>query len=598
MFSYGRGAAFVLLLLVAVFLALPSPVRAAGAVDQSYVAPTSSWNWIQPHMPIGQSFTPTTNALVGVDLGLGNVLVQDQSYTPSFSGAGYNYIHAHSPIGQSFTPSMPILGAVNVGVFNEVVLDQSFNPGFSGTGVGWNWVQAHQPIGQSFTPTYPQLWDVQLGLENIGSNATSLALILRQGTIDGAILAQQSVSVPVGGPAFVPVVFAPYPGITVTPGTTYVIQLVGSGPNTVRWYNQIPAGYSGGTAITNGSPDPSLSYLFKTDGFGNTITMNIHWSTISGPILATTTQPIPAMDAPIMMRFNLTTPIAVSPGATYVIELLQTPESVRWYIVSPNGGYPGGAAITDGTLNSKADYLFATYGASYVLTVSIRSGTISGPLIGSTTATVPLTAYALIHVDFPGTIPLAPASPYVIELNESVRSMRWFIVDPGGAYLGGSAITNGVSDPNGDYIFQTYAPPGITPTALNIVFVPSTLNMTAQTGTGTITVTLTPTLAGEPISVYFSFNPSGNWTTLNTGHTDPTGKYSIAWKPPQTGTYYFRADFPGDINYAASTTTSSPNAMTVVPEFPPTLISLITALALSLVQITLIRKMKRKQLVT
>ena len=343
-----------MLLLVTLFVAaLPYPARAAGVVDQSYTPTTSSWNWIHPHMPIGQSFTPTTNALVGVDLGLGNVLVEDQNYTPGFVGAGYNYINAHSPIGQSFTPSMPILGAVDVGIFNEVMLDQSFAPGFSGTGVGWNWVQAHQPIGQSFTPTYPQLWYVQLGLENVGPNPASLTLVLRQDTIDGTVIAQQNVSLPVGGPAFVSVVFYPYPGIAVTPGAVYVMSLIGSGPNTVRWYNRIPAGYSGGPAITNGSPDPSLDYLFNTYGFGSTITMNIHWNTISGPTLASKTQPIPAMDAPIMMKFNLTSPIAVSPGATYVIELLQTPQSVRWYIVSPGANYPGGASITDGKSNSK-----------------------------------------------------------------------------------------------------------------------------------------------------------------------------------------------------------------------------------------------------
>ena len=600
MFSWGRGAAFLLLLLATLFLAaLPYPVGAAGVVDQSYTPTTSSWNWIHPHMPIGQSFTPTTNALVGVDLGLGNVLVQDQNYTPGFGVAGYNYINAHSPIGQSFTPAMPILGAVDVGIFNEVILDQSFNPGFSGTGVGWNWVQAHQPIGQSFTPTYPQLWYVQLGLENVGPNPASLTLVLRQGTIDGTIIAQQNVSLPVGGPAMVNVVFYPYPGIAVTPGAVYVMSLVGSGPNTVRWYNKIPAGYSGGPAITNGSNDSSLDYLFNTYGFGSTITMNIHWNSISGPTLASKTEPIPAMDAPMMMRFNLTTPIAVSPGATYVIELLQTPQSVRWYIVSPGANYSGGAAITDGKPNSNAAYLFATYGASYTLTVSIRSGTISGPLIGSTTATVPLTAYALFHVDFPGTIPLTPGGHYVIELNESVRSMHWFIVDPGGGYLGGSAITNGVPDPNGDYIFQTYTTPGLTPTTLSISFVPASLNMTAPPGTGTITVTLTPAVAGEPISLYFSTNSGGPWTTLVSGHTDPTGRYSVAWKPPQTGTYYFRADFTGDVNYAGSTTTTAPNAMVVVPEFPPTLVIFVTALTFVIVQIVFItRRRFRRNLTT
>jgi len=163
--------------------------------------------------------------------------------------------------------------------------------------------------------------------------------------------------------------------------------------------------------------------------------------------------------------------------------------------------------------------------------------------------------------------------------------MRWFIVDPGGGYPAGSSITNGVADPNGDYLFQTYGPPGITPTTLSIGFVPTTLNLTAPPGTGTITVTLTPAVAGEPIALYYSTISTGNWTTLSVGHTDPTGKYTVAWLPPQTGTYYFRADFAGDSNYAGSTTTSTPNAMIVVPEFQPVLLGFITLLALSLTQI-------------
>jgi hypothetical protein len=561
-------------------------------VDQSYIPSTSNWNWIHPHMPIGQSFTPTTNALVGVDLGLSNVLVQDQNYTPGFAGASWNYINAHSPIGQSFTPTMPLLGAVDVGIFNEVVLDQSFNPGFSGAGVGWNWVQAHQPIGQAFKPTYPQLWYVQLGLENVGPGPASLTLVLRQGTIIGTILAQQNFTLPISGPTLVSVVFTPYPGITVIPGSTYVLDLVGSGSNTVRWYNQIPAGYTGGTAYTDGNADASLDYIFQTYGFGDTITMNIHWNSISGPTLASATIPIPPMDFPIMVRFNLTTPIAVSPGSKYVIELLQTPQSVRWYYVSP-ASYAGGSAITDGTPKSNQDYLFDTYGAGTALTVNIRSNAINGQIIGSTIATIPLTDYALIHVDFAGTIPLAPGSLYVIELQESVESMRWYIVDPGGAYSGGTAITGGAADPNGDYIFQTYGPPGLTPTTLSISYAPATLNLTAP-GTGTITATLSPTVAGEPISLYYSTSASGPWSTITTGHTDPTGKVTIAWSPPQTGTYYFRADFAGDVSYAASTTTTAPNAMIVVPEFPMGLIPIVTAIALTLLQFLLARRTRKE----
>jgi hypothetical protein len=205
-----------------------------------------------------------------------------------------------------------------------------------------------------------------------------------------------------------------------------------------------------------------------------------------------------------------------------------------------------------------------------------------------------LTAYALIHVDFPGTIPLTPGALYVIELQESVKSMQWFIVDPGGTYPGGTAITNGSANSNGDYIFQTYGPPGLTPTTLSIAYAPATLNLTAPPGTGTITVTLSPNVAAEAISLYYSSGSTGPWTTITTGHTDPTGRFTTAWAPPQPGTYFFRADFAGDVNYAASTTTTAPNAMTVVPEFPIGLLPLITVLTLSLLQLVLIRRNRKK----
>ena len=362
-----------LLLLAVVFLALPHPAAAAGVLDQTYTPSTTNWNWIRPHIPIAQSFTPTKNSLVGVDVGLANVLVTDQNYNPGFGGATYNWINTHTPIGQSFTPTMPILGAVDVGIFNDFRLDQSFDPGFA---VGWNWVQAHQAIGQSFTPIYPQLWRVDLGLENPSAGPVSLTLNIREGTITGTILGSQTFSVPVSGPSWVSVYFTPYPGVTLTPGSTYVLDLVGGGAYTVRWYNQ-PSGasYSGGSAITDGNPEPGGAYLFKTYGFGDKITMNIHSGAIDGPVVANKTLPIPPMDFPIMMNFTFNSPVAVTPGSTYVIELQQSPESVRWYIVTP-GTYPVGTAITDGSPEPNGDYLFDTYGAGSSLTVNIRTGSI------------------------------------------------------------------------------------------------------------------------------------------------------------------------------------------------------------------------------
>jgi hypothetical protein len=567
-------------LLIAVTLVQIHPVAALGVVDQSYNPGFggAGWNWVNLQMPIGQSFAPTGSSLVGVDVGIENVLVMDQSYNLGFGGAGWHWINAYTPIGQSFMPTMSLLGGVDVGIYNAVTLDQSFDPGF---GAGWNWVQAHQPIGQSFTPTYPRLWEVDLGLENPSAGSVSLTLNIRKGTISGPVVGSQIFTVPVTGPKFVSVYFTPYPGVTLTPGMTYVLDLVGSGPATVRWYTQIPGGtYPSGTAITDGSQQLNGDYLFKTNGFGDTITMNIRAGTVAGPIVGSSTLPIPPMDTPIMMYFNLTTPVPVTVGATYTIELQQSPQSVRWYFMSP-GGYPGGAATNSGTLDLNSDYLFDTYGAGDSLTINIREGSIAGPILTTVTEMVPLTAPTLFHVDFPSAVPLTPGSPYVIELQQYVQSIRWYTIDPRGAYLGGTAINNGGIAPAGDYIFQTYAASGPTSTSLSISFTPSTIDIgTSPPGEGNITATITPTVSGFQIFIFFSNLSLGPWTFIGSGTTDASGNYTVTWLPSATGTYFVRADFMGDSSYAASTVTSSPSSIVVVPEFPPTAASMLVVFAI------------------
>lgn len=583
----------VLLLLMMITLSIPDSARAVGVIDQSYTAPTTGWNWIKGHMPIGQSFKPTRNSLVGVDVAIENVLVKDQSYNPGFAGGNYNWIDSHTPIGQSFIPTLPILGAVDVGIYNVETLDQSFNPGFGG--IGWNWVQTHQPIGQSFTPTYPQLWRVDLGLDNPVGNPVTLTLNIRQGTIIGTVVSAENFTVPLGGPSWISVYFSPYPGVNVTPGSTYVIELVGSGVYNVRWYTQVSgAAYAGGSAITDGNPQTGADYVFKTYGFGNTITMNIHLGTIEGSIVATKTLPIPPMDFPIMMKFTLSTPITMTIGATYVIELQQTPQSVRWYIVDPGGSYPGGTAITGGSADPNGDYLFDTYGAGDTLVVNVHAGSIGGSVLGSISTIVPVTGFTLFHVDFPVPIAVTPGDTFVIELQQNdTESMRWYIVNPGGSYANGTAITDGLPNPSGDYIFQTYANAGATPTSLSIFFAPPSVNIsTSPAGTGAITARINPAAPGLPISIYFSPHPAGNWTLIATGTTDGTGAFTVIWTPPAVGSYYFRADFAGDASFMASTVTSNPNSMIAVPEFP--VIPITLALIIGLFEILNIQSKKTR----
>jgi len=56
-------------------------------------------------------------------------------------------------------------------------------------------------------------------------------------------------------------------------------------------------------------------------------------------------------------------------------------------------------------------------------------------------------------------------------------------------------------------------------------------------------------------------------SVICSGLTDASGRFSVAWTPPETGAYYLRADFDGDAMYDSSTKCSDPSFMIVVPEF-------------------------------
>ena len=244
-----------------------------------------------------------------------------------------------------------------------------------------------------------------------------------------------------------------------------------------------------------------------------------------------------------------------------------------------------GTAITSGTPQSGSDYLFDTCGAGNSLTVNIRAGSIAGSVLATATGSVPLTSPTLVHADFPSTA-LTPGNLYVIELQQNVQSMRWYIVDPGGAYAGGTAINSGVIDSSGDYVFNTYAGASPTSTSLAVSFTPPTVDIgTHPPGNGAITATISPAVAGLPISIYFGTSVAGPWTLISTGTTDGSGQYTVTWLPPTTGTYYFRADFAGDSSYSPSTTTSAPSSMVVIPEFPPAAVGITLMLCIGMFEL-------------
>jgi hypothetical protein len=60
------------------------------------------------------------------------------------------------------------------------------------------------------------------------------------------------------------------------------------------------------------------------------------------------------------VRFNLSVPVVLNPGSTYVIELDAEYAFHRWSY--GNDPYPYGVAAWDGTTRSEYDFAFRTYG--------------------------------------------------------------------------------------------------------------------------------------------------------------------------------------------------------------------------------------------
>ncbi len=108
-----------------------------------------------------------------------------------------------------------------------------------------------------------------------------------------------------------------------------------------------------------------------------------------------------------------------------------------------------------------------TVGIGRTLTVSIRSTSISGPVLASVTFTLPPGGPSFVHVDFGSPAAVTPATTYFLRVFDPAASagVRWYIINPGGGYPGGNAITSGISEPGGDYFFRTYGtagPSGVT----------------------------------------------------------------------------------------------------------------------------------------
>jgi hypothetical protein len=107
-------------------------------------------------------------------------------------------------------------------------------------------------------------------------------------------------------------------------------------------------------------------------GPGSNVVVNIRQGTIAGPVLGSASQFVSSTAPPALVNFTFATPIAVTPGSTYVIEA-STPGSefmVFWYVggtAASRDTYAGGRGIFQGGYgdpfySGPFDWLFQTYG--------------------------------------------------------------------------------------------------------------------------------------------------------------------------------------------------------------------------------------------
>lgn len=116
------------------------------------------------------------------------------------------------------------------------------------------------------------------------------------------------------------------------------------------------------------------------------------------------------------------------------------------------------------------------------LTVNIRQGTITSPVLATTSQVVapcpniPPFSCGLVHFDFPAPLLVSPGDTYVLEVQATNETHAWTRAD--GGYSGGAAILQGVVEPALDFSFQTYSQavmevpidikPGSFPNSINL----------------------------------------------------------------------------------------------------------------------------------
>jgi hypothetical protein len=144
------------------------------------------------------------------------------------------------------------------------IVDQT-NPWDNCTfGCGFLNIGLFSPIGQSFTPTLRSLDDVEIVVNGFPLLPSDLEVEIRAGTITGTILGAAS------GPSYTSSVhdaliahFDFASSINLTPGNSYVIEVISQNPTMLLAFPGTSNPYPSGTAIRSGTPDPTFDFYFS-----------------------------------------------------------------------------------------------------------------------------------------------------------------------------------------------------------------------------------------------------------------------------------------------------------------------------------------------
>jgi cysteine-rich repeat protein len=271
-------------------------------------------------------------------------------------------------------------------------------------------------------------------------------------------------------------------------------RLEGVGALDQTWLGTVPAGCGGSNGTVNiGSVGPLAqevvpqrstvtSVLVNLARAGNaqaaSLRLNVRRGSYDGPVLAWTTATVrlPDDNESVWQPLVLPAPLAVTPGATYVLELQSLEDQVMWARAGglptcTEPGYTPGDPVSQGGRAADEDYLFAAFGGDAPGVGAVDQAWL-GPqgICGQVHRDVWLGSRAVAQTFTPtGDALGAIAVQLIAEPGDDRSAALTLTLRAGGA--GGAAlasVSRAVLAPNGGaawYVFTLPAPLAVTPGA-------------------------------------------------------------------------------------------------------------------------------------